>query len=340
MISEQSPRILVIRRDNIGDLVCTTPLLHALRQHFPGAWIGALVNSYNAPVLDGNPDLDEVFVYTKAKHRNPDQSLPGILWQRLKMLLALRRMHMDDILIATTSWQPRTVRLARWLNPKRVIGFADKAMAGLDVTLLPTKEPLHEVEDVFRLARLYGIEGPPPVLKVAAMSTTAAASIYHEPRIAIHISARKPSQRWPGERYAALMRLLREHHGARFVMLWSPGSGDNRLHPGDDEKAADILGQLGDDFPVEGTPTETLGQLIAALSTCDAVVCSDGGAMHLAAGLGLPIVCLFGNSAATRWRPWGVPYQLLQKESLEVKDIGVAEVAAAFNALPLHRGQA
>ena len=38
-------QILVIRRDNIGDLVCTTPLFTALRRRFPDAWIGAFVNS-------------------------------------------------------------------------------------------------------------------------------------------------------------------------------------------------------------------------------------------------------------------------------------------------------
>ena len=73
--------ILIIRRDNIGDLVCTTPLIGALRQRFPHGWLGALVNSYNAPVLEGNPDLDEVFVYTKAKHRSAGESLAAILWR-------------------------------------------------------------------------------------------------------------------------------------------------------------------------------------------------------------------------------------------------------------------
>jgi heptosyltransferase-3 len=55
--------------------------------------------------------------------------------------------------------------------------------------------------------------------------------------------------------------------------------------------------------------------------------------MHVGAGLGVPIVCLFGNSDAARWRPWGVPYRLLQKPSADVADIGVSEVVAAFNAL-------
>ena len=336
MISEKSPAILIIRRDNIGDLVCTTPLLHALRQKFPGAWIGLLVNSYNAPVVEGNPDLDEVFVYTKTKHRSPGESLLGVLWRRLKMLLRLRRMGVDDILIATTAWQPRTVRMAHWLKAKRVIGFSDKAREELDIALLPDAKPLHEVEDVFRLAKLYDIAGAPPALQV--FST--AASAHDEPRIAIHISARKPSQRWPGERSAALMRRLRERHGARFVLLWSPGGSDNPLHPGDDEKAADVLRRLGKDFPVTAIATSTLRELIAALASCDAMICSDGGAMHLAAGLGLPIVCLFGNSGAARWRPWGVPYRLLQKESCDVIDISVDEVAAAFNELPLRGGQA
>ena len=54
-------RILVIRRDNIGDLACTTPLLDGLRRAQPCAWIGVLANTYNAEVLARNPAVDAVF---------------------------------------------------------------------------------------------------------------------------------------------------------------------------------------------------------------------------------------------------------------------------------------
>jgi len=128
---QPTPKILIIRRDNIGDLVCTTPLIAALRQRFPEGWLGALVNSYNAPVLDGNPDLDEVFAYTKVKHRAGGQSVPGILWKRLAMMRRLRAMQIDDVIIATTSPQPRVAMQARWLKPKRIIGFGE--VEGLDV---------------------------------------------------------------------------------------------------------------------------------------------------------------------------------------------------------------
>ena len=68
--AQGTPRILVVRRDNIGDLVCTTPLIDALRARHPGAHLAALVTTYNAAVLARNPALDAVHVYEKLKHRS------------------------------------------------------------------------------------------------------------------------------------------------------------------------------------------------------------------------------------------------------------------------------
>jgi len=324
---QPTPKILIIRRDNIGDLVCTTPLIAAIRQRFPEGWLGALVNSYNSPVLDGNPDLDEVFVYTKVKHRARGQSVPGILWKRLAMMRRLRAMQIDDVIIATTSPQPRVAMQARWLKPKRIIGFGE--VEGLDVSLPIAGDSRHEVEDVFRVASIYGIDRPPPACRVFAGT----ASRRPEFTIGIHISARKPSQRWPAERFAQVIRSIAGEGPVRFVLLWSPGADDNPLHPGDDAKADAVLQLVGSDAAVDARPTTTLAELIAALSGCDALICADGGAMHLAAGLGLPIVCLFGDSGAGRWRPWGVPCRLLQKSSRDVVSIGADEVVAAFSAL-------
>jgi len=55
--------------------------------------------------------------------------------------------------------------------------------------------------------------------------------------------------------------------------------------------------------------------------------------MHLAAGLGKPIVCLFGNSDAGRWHPWGVPYELIQPDSRDVAEVTVDELYAAIERL-------
>ncbi len=66
--------ILVIRRDNIGDMVCTTPLLEGLKQVFPEAKLTLLVNKVAEDVVRHNPHVDRLFVYKKAKHRSKHEN--------------------------------------------------------------------------------------------------------------------------------------------------------------------------------------------------------------------------------------------------------------------------
>ncbi|MCX8017220.1 MAG: hypothetical protein N2690_04890, partial [Rhodocyclaceae bacterium] len=197
----------------------------------------------------------------------------------------------------------------------------------------------HEVEITFRLAEAMGIEADPGplIVRSAPQQENALRAALQLPQdgatLAVHISARKAKQRWPIEHYAALIRQVVEHRlFKRILLFWAPGPANDPLHPGDDEKAHALLAALGN-LPVLPLPTRTLPQLIAGLALADYVVCSDGGAMHIAAGLGKPIVCFFGNSSAERWHPWGVSYELLQKPSQDVADISVDEAVAAVERL-------
>lgn len=332
-------KILVIRRDNIGDLVCTTPVFAGLRQRFPTAHICALVNSYNAPVLAHHPNIDHVYIYTKLKHRAPGQSRLRLLWLRLCMQHALKKINFDYILLPSD--QPRLLRFALSLQAKQIIALGQHYVQHKSLSMLPAihEGGEHEAQAVYRLLSPLDIrDTPPPSVVVAGPAEAAKAQSALNAQggaghvIAIHISARKPSQRWPSDHFATLMRDLHARHGLRFMLLWAPGSESNPLHPGDDEKAQAILRMVGD-LPVLPYPTHTLPELIGALSICDKVICSDGGAMHLAAGLGKPIVCLFGKSDTWRWHPWGVRYKLLQAGSRDVKDIAVDEVFDAFEQL-------
>lgn len=58
-MSESVPRILVIRRRYLGDLVLLGPVLHSLRTHWPHAHITVLTEASYAGVLAINPDVDE-----------------------------------------------------------------------------------------------------------------------------------------------------------------------------------------------------------------------------------------------------------------------------------------
>ena len=323
-------KILVIRRDNIGDLVCTTPLIRALRQQLPDARIEALVTHYNAEVLAGNPDLDRVYSYQKAKHRGAGEGRFAIYWDRLKTILALHQSNFDWVLLPGGA-QASSLRFARMIAPQRVLVRDDQ-----DKVAGP-----HEVEQCCHLLSRLGLNyetpaacvRPNPVLQANyAEQVSRQLGSAKKRLIGVHISARKPSQRWASERFAKLILALTEDSECACLLFWAPGKASDPKHPGDDEKATEILTRL-QGRPVLPMPTQGLDKLIAAISVCDAFICADGGAMHLAAALGKPMLCMFGDSDPERWGPWSSQYRVLQPLSRDVKDLSVQEVLTAWQGL-------
>jgi ADP-heptose:LPS heptosyltransferase len=312
----QGPRrFLIVRRDNIGDLVCTTPLFDALRAAFPGAHVAALVNTYNAPVLAGNPAVDEVFAYEKLKHRT--RSLPGHVLAAARLYARLRAERFDAVLVPVDSPQSRA--MAARVRAREVFVAPKEIAPGV-----------HEVQRTFALAARLGVAGEPGPARVFADANLAAAlrsrTRLKRP-VAVHISARRPAQQWPVERYLELVRELARN--GEVMLLWAPGKKSDPRHPGDDE-AARLIAERAPCTPVE---TRTLPALVAALSLAERVVCPDGGAMHLAAGLGKPVVALFGDSPPERWRPWAVPHRVVRPASRDLKDLPLADVLDALASL-------
>lgn len=313
-----NPRILIVRRDNIGDLACTTPLLAALRAQLPRAWLAALVTTYNAEVLARNPALDEIFVYEKLKHRSG--GLIAHVANRIGQMSRLRREKLDCVLVPAPA--PQSLRIARSLKPGRVVAAPPAFPAGM-----------HEVERTFELGKSLGVAGAPGPLQIFPDKNRVSElknDIGAGPFVAVHISARRPAQRWPLDRYAALIGHLSTQ--ARVLLLWAPGPRDNPKHPGDDDAAAEIL-RSASGAKVVPVETPDLKTLIAALSLADRVVCPDGGAMHLAAALGKPVAALFGDSPVERWRPWGVAHRVVRSASGDLADLPLEPVLEAFRAL-------
>lgn len=333
-------KVLIIRRDNIGDLICTTPLFEAIRRQYPEAYIAALVNSYNAPAIQGNPHLDAIFSYTKGKHADGETVL-GAYWRRAKLLWQLRRMRFDYVILATSGFAARALKLARTIKPAHIVGFVSETEGSNSIDCPVAQSAggtLHETADMFRLLQPFDVSGDIPKLTVVPDATLAEhlkqalpdrVGDGQGPLVALHISARKEKQRWPVARFSELAHRLHARFGARFLVFWSPGDENNPFHPGDDGKAKQLLDSMAD-LPVAPVHTAHLSELMAGLALCDLAVLSDGGAMHVAAGLGKPMICFFGNSSAERWHPWGIPYRLLQKPSRDVTDISVDEAEVAF----------
>jgi ADP-heptose:LPS heptosyltransferase len=224
----------------------------------------------------------------------------------------LRKCHYDYIL----AFDRRALNLTRYLRKTKVL------------TPIIDWTNQTEVERAWELGQRIGLKGVPGPLALPLYSSSS--DIKNTQILGIHISARRVRQQYPIAQWIMLIRALHDlDTKLTFHIFWSPGDSKSPMHPGDDYKAI-ILKEELKDLPVNFMPTPTLESLIESIKTCGSMIMADGGAMHIAAALNRPIVALFGDSNPKRWRPWGVPYKILQKNTEEVKDIEPSKIIDAW----------
>ncbi|HSB71894.1 MAG TPA: glycosyltransferase family 9 protein [Candidatus Methylomirabilis sp.] len=339
---EQVGRILVVRKDNIGDVLCTTPALRALRRAFPEAFLAILVSEHCRPVLKHNPDVDEVLVYRKAKHDSRRFGVPA-LWGLARVLKDLRARRFD---LAIGLGRPCS-RSSAWLayasgSPWR-LGYASPGLHPFPFFLNLTRDPgaktSHEVDGCLDLLSSIGVSpagrqltlNPDPGAQAAIRSRLAREGVRDGAGIAlVHISSRREANRWPLASFARAADLLRERFGLTIAISWAPGDAGNPLFPGDDGKAEEVARCM------QGRPillaTPALDDLIAAMSLSDFVLSADGGPVHIAAALGIPLVALFGQAGITTWAPVSEKSVVLKRGG-RVDLIGVDEAVEAASAV-------
>ncbi|MBP2171019.1 ADP-heptose:LPS heptosyltransferase [Erwinia toletana] len=330
-------KILIIRRDNIGDLVLTTPLIACIA-HVYGTKVDVLVNTYNQSVLDNNPHIGRRHLYSKLHHRKPHQSALGVILRRLKTCVELRLARYDVAIIAREKWDKRPLQWARLSGAKRVIAIGNNSPAAITDLIPQPTERRHIVQLLAELAKPIGVYREPGPLE---LYITAEEISFIQTRLSIpenlpvyglQISARKPMQRWQAEKFVEIAQRLNQREKCHILLFWSPGKTSNKEHPGDDNKAQQIIAALEGSF-ITAVETKSLRELMAAMSLCDQILTSDGGALHIAAGAGVPTVAMFGDSDAWFWGPWGVANEMLEAPERNVGLLSVDEVYNRFIAL-------
>ena len=229
------PRILVIRRDNIGDLVCATPLFAVLRRRYPRSHIAALVNSYNAGVA-GNP-MSTQCTPTPSSSTAGRTNLGLTLVASLRLFRTLREPRFDHMILAKSGFDRHGLAMARRLRARNIVGFAPEESVDQD---------LHEVEVMMKLAARIGVTEPPGPVRVFAAPDRVARWRERLPRgparwIALHISVAQAEKTWPAASFLELVKRLGRDRAIGFVLLWAPGPADDPRHPGDDARADEIM---------------------------------------------------------------------------------------------------
>ncbi len=306
-------KILVVRNDNIGDVICTTPALDALRRAFPRARIDALVCTLTEQAISGHRALDRLYVYPKAKHR---QAGPLESWLRLaRALKDIRSQNYDLVVSFRVDFSTSQGWLAYASRGRWRLGAAARGKRrrwGFFYNLPVDKPPkgLHEVERCFHLLRHIQVDSPdkrlylevPPAARLRAEDFLRAQGLDPaRPPLVVNITrwAYRPDRRWPEERYRGLVAALLER-GQPLVVTCAPA---------DKAWVSQVLEGLSPAPALFCSPS--LKEFAAMLGLARLVVTAEGGPMHLAAAVGAPLVALWGGNAPEVWRPWGVAHTIV-----------------------------
>ncbi|HRE18737.1 MAG TPA: hypothetical protein PLW86_16980 [Rhodocyclaceae bacterium] len=309
-------KILIIKRDKIGDMLLMTPMLEHLRQCRPQAEIHVLANDYNAWVVAGNPHIDHLWVYPRTRHAGRLRPLAAI--REWLLTRQLRRMRFDVVIAAGGVVSPRAIKRALRLGGQRTIAYCPPESPdarGLSDPL-PLPRTLHEVEANLALLRPLGIEPPatpiwprfaPPEHFIRAGRTWVEAQGLTQGFVVIGINARREKRKPTMAQIAAWSQAILERWGLPTVLVWQPGAWESKLYPGDDARIADLIAAPPPHihpFRSEDDVMPVLGMLWHAHLT----IVPDGGLAHLASLSPGGVLALFAETDVSphpdNWRPY------------------------------------
>ena len=308
--------ILLIRLRLIGDVVFTTPVIRALRDHYPQARLIYVVESAAAPIVAHNPHLSEVIVVPHNR---------GLQRLRDDVHLARQLRGERPDLAIDFHGGPRSAWLAWASGARRRVGYDIRGRAWMytDVVHRPRGlHPRHSVENQWDLLtavdpafssaadrirfRTEMVVTPEASASVAAYlakhninaSNTAARLVV------LHVSAGNPFRRWPESAFADVAAGLAGQSSSRFVLV-TAGPSDReaaqRVLTAARARAGDAAGRIisAEHF--------SLDELRAVLDSSALFIGGDSGPLHIASTSDVPIVGLYGPTLPARSAPWRPP---------------------------------
>lgn len=293
-------KILIINPFGIGDVLFTTPIIHALKDAFSGAKIDYLCNRRSAPLLEGNPYLNSIFVYERDEFEALRQK-SFFAW--LKSILAfLRQLKKEQFdLSVDFSLHPQYGFFAWVSGIKTRIGYDYKKRQRFltKKIALPGYSERHIVEYYLDLLGLLDIKSKYRHLELYlekkdiknAQEILSKENISENDLLAAVIPGAGKSwgkdahlKHWPPERFAKLADKIIENYSAKIIII-----GDFS-----EKKIAQAMVENMRYKAINLTGKTTLREFAALLNRMRLVITNDGGPLHIAVGLGIKTVSIFG----------------------------------------------
>lgn len=308
-------KLLCVRLDNMGDVLMTTPALHALKCGLPESRLTLLTSRSASALSPFLPDVDEVLAYDAPwmKHEVAEPA------EDERMLLALREGAYDAAVIFTVySQSPLPAALmCRLAGISRVMAHCRENPYHLLSDWVRETEPesgiRHEVQRQLDLVSRVVTVGDATGLRFRTRSQDLE-SLYGKLEatmlrgssnwVVAHCGATAASRRYPAHAFAHVFRLLGDSVGP--IVL----TGDNSERA----RARSILQASGNDAPlVDMTGQLILGEFACLLEQARLLLSNNTGPVHMAAALGTPVVDLYALTNPQH-TPWRVPQRVLYRD--------------------------
>ena len=296
----KNPKFLIIKLRSIGDIVYNTAVYTPLKRSFPGCHLTVLVESFAQDVVRNHPDIDQVLCFEKKS------------W--LQQLGFYYRLFADhyDVVIDMHEGTRGAVMCFVTRAPYRVGHRFAKRSFLYNVKLdFRDLKPKHPIDYQVALIKKMGVEFEEiaPSLHISESSKAKAGQLLraegidgNEPFCILHPGA-KIYDRWEAEKFANLADAIYARHHMKILLTCGPGQ-----KPMVDEITPKIKNAP---YAFINTNLQELG---AITRNSRFVVCHDGGYMHFASALGVPVVGMFGWTNPGIWHPPGNNATIVSKE--------------------------
>jgi lipopolysaccharide heptosyltransferase II len=309
-------RVLAIRLDNLGDVLVTTPALHAIKTSLPDATLTLLAGPVGAQVAHLNPDIDDVIVY-QAPWMDPWHKLPQDSNREQHIIETLRTRQFDGAIIFTSYHQsPLPAAYLCYLAgiPLRVAASIDGPGSLLTTRHKHSDHMMHEVERGLDLVQAIGLETSeldlvlrvPDEARVAIRDVLSSRGIAPRPLVIVHPGCSMPARTYPWEMYVGVIDLLVEQLGATVFLTGVEDEHElverilAHVQSETRRSAHALAGDLS--FP----------NLCALIEAADLTITNNTGPMHIAAAVKTPVIALFAlTNPPEQWGPWRVPHRQL-----------------------------
>lgn len=323
-------RILIVRQhDQLGDLLIATPAIRAVRRRFPNAFIAAVAREYTAPILECNPNVDEVIIfYEKLWRWNIRKAI--FFWRSLRgnhgfdcaiVLNTISRSLSSDLiaLLSRARYIVGSDHLSHDASrPEQIYNVLSRRLAG------PMTEIIRNIEIVETLGAKMNDFEYDLVLRdeevIEAERIFQSLSIdSRKHAVGVHFGALNLSKCFPLDGLARIIDWTIDTYDVEIVLIVSPNEIERR------EYLVSLLSHKVHFAPV--MPLRIMAALMRHLSL---FICNDTGTLHIASSQRVPTVSFHSSSDPAIWKPPHARHIALRADDGLITSITVEQAQAAI----------